>query len=254
MRARFARRAFATHRHDTYAIGVTETGVQAFDYRGRAEISLPGQVVVLHPDEPHDGRPGADNGFGYRIVYVEPARVAEALQAIHGRAVPLPFVAGPVVDSPALAAAVDAAFRDPAEPLALDAVVLRLAEGLASSADGQPPRRGRLDDRALARVRAFLDEQWSVVRSADLEQVAGFSRYEVARQFRALYGTSPYRYSLMRRLTRARLALRTGTPVVEAAFAAGFAHQPHLTRAFRAAYGITPARYARLHIAAARAG
>ena len=84
LRARFAGRAFARHRHDTYAIGVTEVGVQAFDYRGRVERSRPGQVVVLHPDEPHDGRPGAEGGFGYRIVYVEPARIADAVRAISG--------------------------------------------------------------------------------------------------------------------------------------------------------------------------
>ena len=58
LRAWFGGRAYARHRHDTYAISVTEAGVQAFDYRGRVEQSLPGEVVVLHPDEMHDGRPG----------------------------------------------------------------------------------------------------------------------------------------------------------------------------------------------------
>jgi hypothetical protein len=52
-------RAFAPHRHDAYAIGVTVSGVQTFRYRGgRASARLPGQVHVLHPDEPHDGAPG----------------------------------------------------------------------------------------------------------------------------------------------------------------------------------------------------
>ena len=67
----FGGRAYAKHRHDTYAICVTDDGLQAFDYRGAARLSAPGHVVVLHPDEPHDGRAGSDEGFGYRIVYVE---------------------------------------------------------------------------------------------------------------------------------------------------------------------------------------
>ena len=54
--------AFAPHRHDTYAIGLTETGVQAFDYRGSAHISTTGNVVVLHPDETHDGHAGSEAG------------------------------------------------------------------------------------------------------------------------------------------------------------------------------------------------
>src|SRR5262249_54884873 len=68
----FAGEAYRKHRHDTYAIGVTDHGVQVFDYRGAAHRSLPGQAVVLYPDEVHDGRAGTREGFGYRIVYVEP--------------------------------------------------------------------------------------------------------------------------------------------------------------------------------------
>src|SRR5262245_20490729 len=91
LRAWFGGRAYARHRHDTYAISVTEAGLQTFDYRGRVEQSLPGQVVVLHPDEMHDGRPGTDGGFGYRIVYVDPSRIAAAVRTILGSPAPLPF-------------------------------------------------------------------------------------------------------------------------------------------------------------------
>ena len=61
--AYFGGHGYTPHRHDTYAIGVTEAGVQTFDYRGRVERSTPGQVVVLHPDEVHDGRAGTEAGF-----------------------------------------------------------------------------------------------------------------------------------------------------------------------------------------------
>ena len=111
LRAWFGGRAYARHRHDTYAIGVTDAGVQTFDYRGRVERSLPGQIVVLHPDEMHDGRPGTDSGFGYRIVYVDPSRIADAIRTISGSPTPLPFVREPVSDNPTLARAVAAAFR-----------------------------------------------------------------------------------------------------------------------------------------------
>jgi AraC-like DNA-binding protein len=248
LRAWFGGRAFARHRHDTYAIGVTEAGVQTFDYRGRVERSTPGQVVVLHPDEMHDGRAGTESGFGYRIVYVEPARIAAAVRSITGHPAPLPFVPEPVSDNPTLARAVTGAFRCSPEPLALDALVLRLAEGLI---DGNAPDRAartppRLDHAALERTRALLDDRRAVVRSSELEAFTGLDRYELARQFRASYGTSPYRYSLMRRLDFARSRLGDGTPLAELALAAGFADQAHFTRMFRSAFGLTPGRYARL--------
>jgi hypothetical protein len=187
----FSRRGFTRHRHDTYAIGVTESGVQVFDYRGRVERSLPGQVVVLHPDEMHDGRAGTEGGFGYRIVYVNPARIADAVRTLRGRPTPLPFVRETVSRNRTLGRAVTAAFRSVPEPLALDALVLRLAEGLIQGDPNGPPVGAprRLDHAALAQGRAFLDSRRAIVRSADLEAVTGLSRYEFARQFRTLYGT-----------------------------------------------------------------
>ena len=49
-----------------------------------------------HPDETHDGRAGSSDGFGYRIVYVAPARIHDAARAIRGRPCALPFVREPV--------------------------------------------------------------------------------------------------------------------------------------------------------------
>src|ERR1700746_2475583 len=108
-RARLRGRPFSRHRHDVYAIGVTEEGVQAFDYQGTVERSLPGQVFVLHPDELHDGRAEGPGLFSYRLIYVNPDRIASALPALTGRATPLPF-APPVTDDPFLARTVRTAF------------------------------------------------------------------------------------------------------------------------------------------------
>jgi AraC-like DNA-binding protein len=249
LRARFQGRAFARHRHDTYGICVTEAGVQVFDYRGQVERSLPGQVTVLHPDELHDGRAGAETAFGYRIVYVDPARIAAAVRTLRGRSGPLPFVREAVGAHPALASAVSFAFAAHPEPLALDALVLRLAEGLLEGSEGPhaaPGFNGGLDHPALERGREFLDGAAAVVRSDELEGITGVTRYEFARQFRAAYGTSPYRYSVMRRLERARAGLRDGAPLADLALTAGFADQAHFTRMFKSAYGMTPGRYARL--------
>jgi AraC-like DNA-binding protein len=251
LRAWFGGRAYAKHRHDTYAIGVTDTGIQTFDYRGRVERATRGEVVVLHPDELHDGRAGTAAGFGYGIVYVDPALIAAAVATIRGCRAPLPFVREPVVESPVLAQAIRAAFRAAPEPLAVDALVVRLAEGLLEH-DVPRPRPGpprRLDHAALGRARAFLEARRALVRSSELEAITGLDRYELARQFRAAYGTSPYRYSVMRRLDYARAELRRGTPLADLALAAGFADQAHFTRMFRSGFGVTPGRYARLRAA-----
>jgi AraC-like DNA-binding protein len=248
LQAWFAGHGFDKHRHDTYAIGLTDVGVQAFDYRGVAQHSTPGKIVVLHPDETHDGRAGTPDGFGYRIVYVAPARIHDAARAIRGRPCALPFMRDAVTANHKLAGAIEAAFRHGTEPLATDALIVRLAEALL---EGDPSCGGatpiRLDSGAIARAREFLDaETTRVVRSSELEAVTGLTRYDLARQFRAALGTSPYRYSLMRRLDGVRAQLRRDRPLADVALAAGFADQPHLSRMFKAAVGITPARYREL--------
>jgi len=246
-RARLRGRPFSRHRHDVYAIGVTEEGVQTFDYRGTVERSLPGQVYVLHPDELHDGRAEGPGLFGYRQVYVSPDRIAPALLALTGRPAPLPF-APPVTDDPALARVVRTAFADAPEPLALDALVLHLAEGLLRSSAASPASAlsCRVDLPAVERGRDFLRSRLTVVPSSEVEVVTGLDRYQFARQFHAVYGTSPYRYSVMRRLDVARGWLRDARPLAETALEAGFADQAHFTRTFKAAFGMTPGRYLKL--------
>jgi hypothetical protein len=107
LRAWFAGEAYQNHRHHTYAVGLTDSGVQVFDYRGSVHVSVPGQVAVLYPDEIHNGRAGSDDGFGYRIIYVEPALLAEAVRILRGRAYPLPFVREPVSTNSTLSHAIE---------------------------------------------------------------------------------------------------------------------------------------------------
>jgi AraC-like DNA-binding protein len=244
--------AYHKHRHDTYAISLTRTGVQAFAYRGATHASLPGMVVVLHPDEIHDGYAGADGGFGYRQVYVEPALIFEAVRQRGGRACSLPFLRDPVVTNMKLATAIQSAFQDDREPLAIDDLVVQLANGMID-ADPRCTRAAiprHLDIAAVDRARQYLDaEKTRVVRSWELEDVTGLTRFDLARQFRAILGTSPYRYLLMRRLAFARTQMAQPHSLADIALAAGFADQAHFTRVFTAAFGITPARYAALSAA-----
>jgi AraC-like DNA-binding protein len=249
LEARLREAAYHKHRHDTYGICLTTSGVQAFDYRGAAEVSTPGQVVVLHPDELHDGRAATDEGFSYRMLYVEPALIFEAAQALCGRTCALPFVRTAVATNAKLSAAITSAFQGTREPLAIDGLIVRLAEGLveADPSCTRATRPRHVDVAALEQARQFLDaEKTRVVRSTELEAVTGLSRYELARQFRLRYGTSPYRYLLLRRLDVARAQVARHRPLVEVALEAGFADQAHFTRTFKAAFGLTPARYAAL--------
>jgi AraC-like DNA-binding protein len=248
--ARLETSAYSRHRHDTYGIGLTMEGVQAFDYRGETRRSLPGQVVVLHPDEVHDGRPDTHDGLRYQLIYVEPRLIFDAVETLHRGPRRLPFAQEPVLDSPQIAAALRQAFAGDRSPLAIDDLVLTIAQGLMERdrSFSRARAEGTLDRPALERARAFLEaEKLRVVTSAELEDATGLNRYELARQFRRMFGASPYRYLLMRRLDEGKAQLEMGKRIVDIALDTGFADQAHFTRAFSAAFGVPPARYRALN-------
>jgi AraC-like DNA-binding protein len=245
--ARFAGDGYDLHRHDTYAIGVTLYGVQTFWYRGQRRYSLPGNIIVLHPDEMHDGGAGTDDGLRYRMLYLEPAL---ALQSLGSRAGSLPFVNDPVFSDPAMASTLSAALgnlEEELDELHADDIISRLTQGLAKHARQTVKPLGAPAMRQAERVRDYLEEHaLRLVRSGELEAVSGLDRYALSRHFRALYATSPHRFLLMRRLQRAREMIKTGEPLAEVAVATGFTDQSHLNRQFKKAFGMTPGRWAAL--------
>jgi AraC-like DNA-binding protein len=234
--------AFEPHRHDTYAIGVTLAGVQTFRYRGERRVCLPGELHVLHPDELHDGAAGTEDGFGYRILYVAPKLVREALGGGE-----LPFVADPVQPASPSARVVESLLADIDEPIddvARASIVAFVADALCALETRRPRARCPIDAEAVERVREYLDTHAAEQTPAStLEQIAGADRFTIARHFRRVHGTSPDRYRVLRRLGLARKAIESGEPLARAAADAGFADQSHMTRQFKRAYGLTPASW-----------
>ncbi len=244
----FTGHAYDPHRHDCYAIGYTLNGVQSFVYRGARANSVSGNLIVIHPDEVHDGRAGAEPGFRYWMIYLQPALVRDALE---GKARSLPFVPHVLSRDERLYEALLPAFFDmtrPLDELERDHIVAAIADALLAM--DPSARVGATSDMSSAHVdlaRDYLEECFrETVTSTALERVTGIDRYSLARAFRRHFGTSPYRYLTMRRLDHVRAALRTNNSLADVAIDAGFADQSHMTRQFKQAFGISPGRWREL--------
>jgi AraC-like DNA-binding protein len=225
--------------------------VQIFRYRGSRRTCLPGQLHILHPDETHDGGAGTDDGFGYRMLYIAPELVRDAL-AGHG----LPFVGDPVQDLTPMARPIASLLADIDEPiseLGCAEIAAAVADGLLSLSGQTKFGRATIDIRAIELVRDYLVAHASEQTPASvLEKIAGIDRFTIARQFRWAFGTSPDRYRTLRRLALARAAIESGQSLGRAAAESGFADQSHMTRQFKRTYGLTPGRWMALTAASSR--
>jgi AraC-like DNA-binding protein len=240
--------AFAPHRHASYAIGLTVSGVQTFRFRGTQWHCLPGQCHILHPDELHDGGAGTGEAFGYKMLYVDPSLVQDAL-----RGCALPFVRKPVLDTMGLADGGISSLWDVDTEIAArnddltctDLMVTVVGLLVRAASGGSRAEPGVLDIPALMRVRELISTCPAKRHPlADFEVLTGLDRWSLARQFRAAFGTSPSRFRTQCQVDHARHLISEGKPLVSVALEAGFADQSHLSRQFKKGYGVTPAKWA----------
>ena len=78
------------------------------------------------------------------------------------------------------------------------------------------------------------------LRIRRLHQALNMSERAFTRRFESAVGVAPKRFARLARFARTRELLRSQTPLVDAAFEAGFSDQAHMTREVRAWAGVSP--------------
>lgn len=250
LRAHFEGHAYDPHWHDSYLVGVTEQGVQQFNCRRARHQSTPGKVFLIEPGDIHDGEAPTDDGFTYRMLYLDPQWLQRELAAVfdkapdHGQ---LSF-ANTLATDARLAQATSLAFETLhrgelkiVRQTALDGLLERLTCHLHwRTRYGEDPRLPRVAQKAREYLHA--NAQYDI----GLDQLAaatGVDRFRLTRAFKAAYGIAPHAYLVQLRLAKARRMLAQGEHPAAVAMTLGFADQSHLGRWFVRAYGLTPALY-----------
>ncbi|MDR6917359.1 AraC-like DNA-binding protein [Pseudomonas sp. 3296] len=250
LRAHFEGHAYDPHWHDSYLVGVTEQGVQQFNCRRTRHQSTPGKVFLLEPGDIHDGVAPTQEGFTYRMLYLDPQWLARELSAVFENAPDnsqLSF-ANTLASDARLAHATSLAFQTLhggelkiVRQAALDGLLGRLTSHLHWRARyAEDPRLPLVAQKAREYLHA--NAQYDI----GLDQVAaatGVDRFRLTRAFKAAYGLAPHAYLVQLRLATARRLLARGEQPATVAMEMGFADQSHLGRWFVRAYGLTPAMY-----------
>jgi AraC-like DNA-binding protein len=100
-------------------------------------------------------------------------------------------------------------------------------------------------ERHLLRARDLADARYAEeLTVADMASAAGLSAAHFSREFSRVFGETPHRYVLTRRLERAAVLLRTtDRRVAEICFVVGLGSVGSFTTSFRRMFGMTPTHY-----------
>ncbi|MET7331710.1 AraC family transcriptional regulator [Nonomuraea sp. NPDC005650] len=249
MRARFVRRRFARHSHETYAIGALEAGLEEIRFADGVEHAGADDVVLIEPGVVHTGEPRTADGWAYRVLYPSVEQVREVADEL-GVPGGVPSFERRVAPDARVARRVTAAHHaaESGASLAADSqlrAVLALVLGAyGTRRPGRPARSaGR---RSVARVRDLLHATMPDPPGlTELAATAGVTPFALLRSFRRAYGMPPHAYVTQLRVVKARELLRQGMPPAQAALAVGFCDQSHLSRHFRSLVGVPPRAYQR---------
>ncbi|MBC8036669.1 MAG: AraC family transcriptional regulator [Rhizobiales bacterium] len=250
LKARFTRHRYNRHTHPTYVIALITDGCERVRVGNETVMAPAGTVLVVNPEEWHDGEAGAAGGWAYRTFYPSVPLLTEIAGEL-GQNRPPVFSRRLIEDSDiAQAMAVahegsasgDTAGAETSMLAALRLLILRYGDwgGRSEQADTSGSRR-----RLSLYEQVIEDNLNSDLGLQKLALAAGVTRFQVIRDFKKLVDLTPAAFIRNRKLRRASALIEQGLSLAAAAAEAGFSDQSHLSRTFRAAHGITPGMFKR---------
>jgi AraC-like DNA-binding protein len=252
LRARHFVQRFPPHFHDTFAIGVVESGsTRLLTHRGEW-VARAGSILAFSPGEVHGAEALGSQGYTYRMVYPSRALMHEIAAWPEGGDDRTPLFRTPVIEDRDLATQLRKAhvplmagdWRTTAES--------QLIEGLRSLAKRHGALREQVDSvrpldlEVAEKARALLQERFAQqVRLSVVADECGMTLFHLIRVFRRVMGVPPYAYLVQLRVNRAQAMLHAGSSIADVAYACGFCDQSHLNRMFKKAVGVPPGQYVR---------
>jgi AraC-like DNA-binding protein len=254
MRATYVTQTFPRHTHETFGVGVIESGALGFYYRGENVVASSGEISLVNPDEAHTGHAAAASGWTYRMFHLSPDLLRSAASQVADRPWEIPFFQTGVIRDPDLAAFIHALHSgleqgEEMSTLEKESRFLWMLTRLITRHSDAPPampvagapgaERARIK-RAREYIQACHQENLSVDQ---LAAVANLSPFHFIRVFQKEVGIPPHAYLNQTRIRRARDLLAQGMDIASVAQETGFVDQSHLTRHFKRILGITPGNF-----------
>jgi AraC-like DNA-binding protein len=251
LKARFTRHRYDLHTHPTYVVALITQGCERVRIANESVVAPVGKVLLVNPEVWHDGEAGADQGWAYRTFYPSAALMGSIAEELGQDRAPLFSQA--IVDDADIVQAVAAAHHGStsADPTSAEtSMLIALRKLILRHGDWGGRRREAVETFGSQGRLSIYEQVIEDNLSLDLDlrrlgQAAGVTRFQVIRDFKKVLGLTPAAFIRDRRQRRASLLIQQGANLADAAFAAGFSDQSHLSRIFRSTHGMTPGMFRR---------
>ncbi|MGF1525058.1 MAG: AraC family ligand binding domain-containing protein [Leptolyngbyaceae cyanobacterium] len=249
LKATYVTHSFSRHSNEGYAMGVIESGVEAFAYRGNTYQASAGTLVVIHPGEVHTGYAGIQEGWQYRMIYPAVTLIQRATAQLGLPSSYVPFFPETLIVDPNLVQqfrAFHQASESDALPLERESKLLWLAAHLVHKyGELRSPLPKLHRDRAITdQVKSYLYDRYAEsITLDDLAQAFDLPPLKLLRLCRRAWGMPPHRYLIQLRVQQAKRLIGAKVPLAVVAADTGFSDQSHLNRHFKRLVGVTPGQY-----------
>lgn len=241
--------SFAPHFHEGFAIGVIESGADVFDYRGAERIAAAGDIMLINPSEVHTGHAIDENGWTFRMMYVDPELMRKVCEELTGKISDIPFFSKTVVRDDSTARRIlrlHRALENSDSPLERESLfLLAMMQLISRHADSKTSIQNSGNEHAaVARARDYFHANaCQNITLEELAEIAFLSPFHLLRVFRKETGITPHAYQTQIRIERAKRLLRDRFSITQTALATGFFDQAHFSRQFKRYVGISPGKF-----------
>lgn len=247
------------HHHDFFEIYFLLSGEVSFRVEGRTHTLLPGDVLLINPQELHQALIDRDAIYERMVLWIDRSYLAEL--SAGGMDLAACF-------DPRLPTRTNLLHPGKMQRAELQALLEKLAGefygedmgnslyakglliqflvevnrlALAEQKKQEEAEETDLVDQVLSYIAGHFTEEISLHKLASMFYV---SKYHLSHEFSRRVGTGLYRYIMFRRMMYARELLENGVPPGEAYQQCGFGDYANFYRSFKSFYGVSPREYA----------
>ncbi|KAB0457919.1 MULTISPECIES: helix-turn-helix transcriptional regulator [Vibrio] len=246
IRAQYQEFAFQRHYHLDFHIGLITQGQQKFVYKGTSYHAGAGQVVMMPPDELHDGHSELESGYQVSVFSVSPQWLSDlADQREHGH----------TLSFSELILSDQATFLQLCNlhALLINQNISQLAqdclpyEGFSTIVDRYvkfgSKSQVQLGIQSIHTLKEYLMANLDQpVRLEQLSDLCDLTTTQFQRHFKNKMGITPYAWLSRLRMEQGMRLIKSGVSGTEVAHQVGFYDQAHFSKAFKTAFGVSPSK------------